>query len=168
MNGVRYETPAFAGFTASASWGEDDFWEVGLRSAGEAGGFKMLFGAGYSELSDENTTGLSVSFAKDSDVFQVGGYVQHLATGLFLHSAYGFEDNNETLLRNGQTTVDSDHYYIKGGIRQKWAPFGATILYADYAQYRDQLGPAALALGATSGTFDRYGGGIAQRSTLPR
>ena len=32
----------------------------------------------------------------------------------------------------------------------------------DYAEYLDQLGPAALALGATSSTLQRYGGGIAQ------
>ena len=41
-------------------------------------------------------------------------------------------------------------------------PLGATIIYGDYAEYSDQLGPAALAAGATSSTLHRYGGGIAQ------
>ena len=48
MNGVRYDSPVFAGFTVSASWGEDDVWEVALRYSGEFGGFKVLAGAGYS------------------------------------------------------------------------------------------------------------------------
>ncbi len=162
MNGVRYDTPAFAGFTASASWGEDDFWEVGLRYSGEFSGFKVLAGAGYSEFTDEGTTGPPVSPVKNSDVFQVGGYIQHLATGLFLHAAYGNEENNDTILNNGKTALDSDHWYLKGGIRQKWTTLGATVVYGDYAEYDDQLGPGALAAGATSSTLKRYGGGIAQ------
>ena len=162
MNGVRYDTPAFAGFTASASWGEDDFWEVALRYSGEFSGFKVVAGAGYSEFTDEGTTGPSVSPVKNSDVFQVGGYIQHLATGLFLHAAYGMEENNDTVLNNGKTALDSDHWYLKGGIRQKWTSLGATVVYGDYAEYDDQLGPGALAAGATSSTLRRYGGGIAQ------
>ncbi len=162
MNGVRYDTPAFAGFTAFASWGEDDFWEVGLRYSGEFSGFKVLAGAGYSEFSDEGSTGPSVSPVKNSDAFQVGGYIEHLATGLFLHAAYGMEENNDTILNNGRTALDSNHWYLKGGIRQKWTTLGATILYGDYAEYDDQLGPGALAAGATSSTLHRYGGGIAQ------
>ena len=72
------------------------------------------------------------------------------------------EDNNDTVLTNGTTALDSDHWYVKGGIRQKWTPLGATVVYGDYAEYDDQLGPGALAAGATSSTLRRYGGGIAQ------
>lgn len=125
----------------------------------------MLLGAGYSEFTDENTTGPSVSARKDSNVFQVGGYAQHLETGLFVHAAYGYEDNNDTLINTSAGTrvaQDSDHWYVKSGIRKKWTPLGATIVYGDYAEYLDQLGPAALALNATDSTFRRYGGGIAQ------
>jgi hypothetical protein len=166
MNGVRYDTPAFAGFTASASWGEDDFWEVGLRYTGELAGFKVLGGVAYSNFSDENTTGPSVFVAeKDSQFFQIGGYVQHMATGLFLHGSYGKEENNDVLIRtaNGaRVAPDSDHWYVKAGVRAKLTPLGATVFYGEYAEYNDQLGPAALGLGATSSTFERIGGGIAQ------
>ncbi len=162
MNGVRYDTPAFAGFSASASWGEDDFWEVAGRYTGEFGGFKMLFGAGYSEMRDENTTGAPVSLHKVSEYFQAGGYIQHLETGLFLHGAFGAEKNNDTVLLNGRIAPDSDHWYVKSGIRKKWTALGATVVYGDFAEYLDQLGPGALALNATSSTLRRYGGGIAQ------
>jgi len=100
---------------------------------------------------------------KDTNYFQVGGYIQHLATGLFLHGAYGREDNSDTVIAGGVTPPNSDHWYFKGGIRQKWTPLGATIVYGDYAQYNDQLSPTALkVLHATSSTLNRYGGGIAQ------
>jgi hypothetical protein len=162
MNGVRYDSPTVARFSVSASWGEDDFWEMAGRYAGEVGGFKLAFGAGYSEMHDENTSGAAVSLEKNSQFFQIGGYAQHLATGLFVHAAYGHEDNNDTLLTNGFRAEDGEHWYVKAGIRRKWTALGATIVYADYAQYIDQLGPAALAVGATSSTLDRFGGGIAQ------
>ena len=91
-----------------------------------------------------------------------GVYLQHVSSGLFLHAAYGFEDNNGTILNNGRTAQNGQHWYLKAGFRQKWAPYGATIFYGDYAEYLDQLGPAALALGATESTLTRFGGGAAQ------
>lgn len=162
MNAVRYDSPVFAGFSASASWGEDDVWEIATRYSGEWSGLKILLGAGYSENSDENTTGPSLSPKKKSDFLQAGGYLQHLPTGVFVHAAYGAEDNNDSVLNNVRIAPDNHHWYAKAGIRQKWVRLGATIVYGDYARYDDQLGPAALALGATSSTLTRYGGGIAQ------
>ncbi len=164
MNGVRYDTPAIAGFTASASWGEDDFWEVALRYSGEFSGFKVLFGAGYSEFTDENVAGpLPVGSVKHSDFFQAGGYIQHIETGLFLHAAYGHEDNSDTRIGVAQLQPENgEHWYLKGGVRRKWNTLGATIVYGDYAEYLDQIGPVALGLGVTDSTLRRYGGGIAQ------
>lgn len=163
MNAVRYDSPVFAGFSASASWGEDDDWEVAARYSGQLNGFKVSLGVGYSENTAENiAVALPAGSKKDSRFFQAGGYVEHMATGLFVHGAYGREDNSNTLLPGGVTPPDSNHWYVKSGVRQKWTPLGATIVYGDFAEYNDQLGPGALALGATSSTLHRYGGGIAQ------
>lgn len=164
MNAVRYDTPVFAGFTASASWGEDDFWEVALRYNGEFSGFKVSLGAGYSQTNDEGVTvPLPAGSVKEANNFQVGGYVQHLATGLFIHGAYGREDHNGTTIGAAALVPpDSHQWYVKAGIRQNWTSLGATILYGAYADYEDQVGPNALALGATSSQLKRYGGGIAQ------
>lgn len=163
MNGVRYDTPTYAGFTASASWGEDDFWEVALRYAGEISGFKVALGVGYTSITSETTSNNATAFAhKDTQFFQAGGYAEHIATGLFVHGAYGHEDNSDVVLTNGETALDGEHYYVKAGIRRKWLPFGATVVYGDYAVYLDQLGPAALKAGATSSEFEVIGGGIAQ------
>jgi hypothetical protein len=162
MNGVRYDTPVVGGFSGSASFSGDDVYEFAARYAGELAGFKLAFGAGYSQHSDESITGPSISFDKDSTNVQVGGYIQHLMTGLFLHATYGHEDNHDTLLKNGKIALDGDHWSVKGGIRQKWTSLGNTIVYGQFAEYNDQLGPGALAAGATGSTLQRFGGGLAQ------
>ncbi|MFA5901258.1 MAG: porin [Hyphomicrobium sp.] len=162
MNGVRYDSPTFAGFSMSASWGEDDDWEVAGRYTGEKSGFKLAFGTGYSVNTDEATQPLPVSHAKDSAVFQVGGYAQHLASGLFLHAAYGNENNNGKETLAGFTEPNSHQWYLKGGIRRQWLSPGHSVLYAEYGAYIDQLSPAALAEGATSSRFERFGAGLVQ------
>lgn len=163
MNAVRYDTPVIAGFSASASWGEDDDWQIAARYAGEISGFKVLLGVGYSGSTDENlTVPIAGLIKKDSDYVQAGGYAEHIATGLFIHGTYGHENNGETVLAGGVTPPDSEHWYVKAGIRKTWTPLGATIVYGDYGQYIDQLGPGALALGVTSSELEQFGGGVVQ------
>jgi hypothetical protein len=163
MDGARYDTPIFAGLSASASYGEDDDWEVaGRYNNDEIAGFKLALGVGYSVNTDENTQPPPVSLRKDSGFFQAGGYVQHLATGLFLHGAYGNEDNHGEPIFSGLTEPNSQQWYAKAGLRRTWSDFGATILWGEYTQYLDQIGPAALNAGVTESEFTRWGLGIAQ------
>lgn len=162
MNGLRYDTVAFVGFSASASWGQDDFWEVSGRYTGEIGGFKVAASIGYTVMKDETASFAVPALHKDSEFFQAGAYMQHLATGLFIHGIYGEEDNNGTPLTSGLIEPNSDQYFVKAGIRQSVLPLGATIVYGDYARYNDQLGPTAINMGATSSVLERFGGGIAQ------
>lgn len=163
MNAVRYDTPLFAGFSASASWGEDDDWQIGARYAGEKLGFKVLLGVGYSGSSDEKLSVVLPSLIeKDSRYFQAGGYAEHVDTGLFLHVAFGREDNGGTRLAGNATPPNGEHWSLKGGVRRKWTPLGATIVYGDAGKYIDQVGPAAVSLGITSSELNQFGGGIVQ------
>ncbi|HEX5600245.1 MAG TPA: porin, partial [Hyphomicrobiaceae bacterium] len=54
-NLVRYVSPTFSGFTFSASWGEDDFWDVALRYANEFNGVRVAGGIGYQKWTDGNS-----------------------------------------------------------------------------------------------------------------
>lgn len=179
LNAVRYDTPTFAGFSVSASWGEDDFWDVAARYAGEFNGVKIAVTAAYSHQSEEAGSQFSVpifgpsapgitiatqNLHQDSGYFQIGAYLQHLPTGLFVYGAYGHEDNdsrNETSLSFDGNSLgsiengahDSDHWYIKSGIRRKWHALGHTVLYGEYARYNDMYNPAFDALTAIGSIF---------------
>lgn len=162
MDGARYDSPIFGGFSFSASYGMDDDVEAALRYQGELAGFKLAAAAGYSSNTDVNTQPPPISLGKDADYFQAGAYVQHLVTGLFVHGAYGTEDNNGTTIFSGLTEPDSHHWYLKGGIRRQWNTYGHTVLYGEYADYFDQMSPLALNAGATDSEFSRWGFGAAQ------
>lgn len=158
-NAVRYDTPSYSGFSASASWGEDDFWDVVARYSGEFRSFKIAAAVAYSENSDED---LFVSVPhRDASYFQVGAYLQHAPTGLFLYGAYGAEDTNH-LTAGGNPIGDGHHWYVKAGIRQKWVPLGHTVLWAEYARYLDMTGDSLIDAGATGSELDRWGLGIVQ------
>jgi hypothetical protein len=149
-NSVRYDTPTFAGFSASASWGEDDFWDIALRYAGEMHGFKLAAAAAYSESTDAT---FPPAQADNTQYFQIGAYVQHIATGLFLYGAYGNLESDVAGIPS------SDTWYIKPGIRAKWNHLGATILYGEYL-HNDDGGFGNL--GATSTELDVWGLGAVQ------
>ena len=162
MSGVRYDSPTFAGFSWSASYGQVGDYEAALRYTGELSGFKVALGTGYSVNTDELTQRPPVSFHKDPAFFQLGGYIEHLATGLFLHGDYGEEDNHHKPIFSGIAEPDSHQWYVKGGIHRNWNALGATILWGECTQYIDQIGPAALNAGVTGSEFTRWGFGAAQ------
>ncbi len=55
--------------------------------------------------------------------------VEHTATGLFAYGAYGHENTD-------LTTGDSNIWYGKGGLRERWTHLGHTVLYGEYEQVR--------------------------------
>jgi hypothetical protein len=149
QNVVRYDSPTFGGFSVSASWGEDDMWDVAARYAGEHAGFKFAAAAAYNEYSN---------IAVDTfQYFQVGAYLEHVPTGLFLYGAYG----------NAQydiATGDSDTYYVKAGLRERWTPLGHTVLYGEYEKNEasDAFVQQILVGNTTSSDFNLWGIGVVQ------
>jgi hypothetical protein len=65
-NLVRYISPAFWGFTFSASWGEDDFWDTALRYANEWNGVRFAAGIGYQKWMDGDATARLPTFLGSS------------------------------------------------------------------------------------------------------
>jgi len=157
VNSVRYDSPTFGGFSVSASWGEDDFWDVAARYAGEGGGFKFAAAAAYSEATDENLVsclgpgvppagcGL-IAQGPDTQFFQIGAYIQHIPTGLFLYGAYG------QLEADGGPHLN-DFWYVKAGLRERWHPLGHTVLYGEYENGQNDVIGSDVQL---------WGGGVVQ------
>ena len=154
LNVVRYDTPTISGFTLSASWGEDDFWDVALRYAGEFGEFKVAAAIGYSEW-DGGDNHLDLSGAQETELLEVGGSIMHTPTGIFVAATYSTYEANTGAVVN----ADSDAWYVKAGIKQKWNSLGATAIYGEYANYangENAIDPLDLS------DVDRYGIGLHQ------
>lgn len=122
-NTVRYDSPDFGGFSVSAAWGEDDIWSIATRYVGQWKDFKVAAVAAYFESTDEN---LNLGVSATQQYFQAGAYVKHIPTGLFAYGAYGHDGYDADDMGQSET------YYLKGGIRQRWLPLGHTVLYGEY------------------------------------
>ena len=164
-NNVRYDTPVYAGFSLSASWGEDDVWAVSGRYAGEFSGFKFAAAIAYNESTDENGPGGLSHLALEAQALQIGAYIQHIQSGLFLYGAYGHEYIDELVLSDGtdvSNKPEGDNWYIKGGIRTKHSPLGATVYYGEYGRNDDKMDGATFASGIVSSEVKQWGLGVVQ------
>ena len=167
---IRYDTPTFAGFSASASWGEDDIWGVSGRYAGEFSGVKLSVAVAYVESTDENffNGGFNGQAAANggfsAQAFQVGGYLEHVPTGLFVYGAYAkdYSDVSEAVRGAGLTNPEGDNWYIKPGIRTHLNSLGQTIFYGEYGKNNDKLTSALYDAGISSSDLKQYGLGVVQ------
>jgi hypothetical protein len=173
---IRYDSPTYHGFSVSAGWGEDDFWDVAARYAGEWSGFKVAAAAAYTQWTPDfaGPTGAfsTVNVNGDTDYFQAGLYVEHIPTGLWAYGAYGhIETDGLTAdvpltvigtVTGGFNIADGDTYYVKGGLRERWHPLGHTVLYGEYAQYQDSQSDLVTNAGFTGAETEMWGVGIVQ------
>jgi predicted porin len=156
VNLIRYISPAFAGFTASASWGEDDRQDIALRWAGEHHGFRMAAGIGFQKLTDFNNgdgnggcanptktnLGVGPQDAKISNVnceaLGMSGSIMHVPTGIFVSGSYG-ESKDKNLGELTKTTFPlfpvndkNKHWSVTAGVEQKWFALGKTTLFGEF------------------------------------
>jgi predicted porin len=149
QNVVRYDSPTFGGFSVSASWGEDDMWDVAARYAGEFGGFKLAVAGAYNEITDQAyNNGANIP---DADYVQIGVYVQHVQTGLFAMYNFGRLDIDLASLGAPVATDDIDTHYVKAGLRTKLNALGATVFYGEYLNGQDGFAVGNLPIAAISG-----------------
>jgi hypothetical protein len=134
-NLAKYVSPNTFGFILQAAAGEDDFWDVALRYAGEFAGFRIATGVGYQRWTDGNAFDPRVGFTgsqgdrgcadldfanntsnnnddgSDVDCHAVGlsGSIMHLGTGLYVHGSYGYlQDDNREALFAAELFPDAD------------------------------------------------------------
>lgn len=149
---VRYDTPEFYGFTGVAAWGQDDYWDVGIKYAGEVGDFKLAARIAYGETTDDSpsvgsqcvSVGVAANDA-DEGCNHLGGSisVMHEPTGLYANFAAGrFEDeeilNNNARLRAANADEVSTFWAVEAGIERKWLPLGKTTVFGQY--YKNEGG----------------------------
>ncbi|MCB1529184.1 MAG: hypothetical protein KDJ45_15995, partial [Hyphomicrobiaceae bacterium] len=146
-NVVRYDSPALAGFTVSAAWGEDDMWDVALRYAGEFSGFKLALNVGYQEWrdgnNDERNCDVGGAGQPDRSCSQFGVFagILHAPTGLFVEGGYGirWDDNVPAAFDDNST-----QWFVVAGIEQKFFALGKTTLFGEYQRWDIGLTGAGL------------------------
>ena len=122
-NGVRYDTPTWWGFSASAGEYENTEWDVAVKYAADWNNFKVSAAYGFAENTDEgcssgtaiantvvgpvNTSCSNVAnlggggapfqgFSKDVTSNQVGASIMHVPTGLWIYGLWEDENNQGT------------------------------------------------------------------------
>jgi predicted porin len=155
-NEIMYTTPEFAGFQASAAWGEADLWAVSLAYAGEFSGFRVAAKVAYADVSDAATFALGDAGTSgatsgctpgalgndanhtevDCNHWTAAASVLHVPTGLFLSGGYvSFTDNNRAAAFDDNDTA----WWVHGGIEQKYFAVGKTTLYGEYGEQENGL-----------------------------
>jgi len=124
QNAFRYDSPTWAGFSMSTSYGEDDMWDIALKYAADWNSIKVSAAAGYTQLTDEGCNTRTGSgngsvnpliaagctnnaiagggglpfqnFRSDGQLFQVGASVLHVPSGLFAYGLFQRDEENGT------------------------------------------------------------------------
>ncbi|MGH1350859.1 MAG: porin [Methyloligellaceae bacterium] len=127
---VRYDSPTLAGFKVSASWQDNEDYDVALRFGSTFGDFTIAAGVAY--LNEEDSEGTET----------VSGSVSalHIPTGLNVTFAAGDQDADDV-------DDEKSFYYVKGGIKRKVFAAGTTAFSVDYQVEEDAQGDEADKIG---------------------
>lgn len=137
-NVVRYDTPELAGFVLSASFGEDDIWDVGAKYEGESRGFKIAASIAYTESTDESGIDGSGDVPNSTIVGSVA--VLHEPSGLNALISAGRRSFDAAVLDADnvfRTPADASFIYAKLGLIAKLTALGSTNFYAEYGHFSD-------------------------------
>jgi hypothetical protein len=150
LNTVKYVSPTFGGFIASASWSEDDRIEAALRYAGEFSGIRLAAGIGYQKMTDfnngdgnagcANLSGNAQISAVNCAMLGVSGSAMHVQSGLYVAGAYGERKDKNTAALVSMTSAthpanDKDKFYsLQAGVEQKFFGLGKTTVYGEYVK----------------------------------
>ena len=156
-NVVRYDTPTFAGFSASAAWGEDDMWDTSLTYKGDVGDFALVGKVGYGESTDPGINGGYCTVGNgDCQWWGAAGTVMHTPTGIYVYAGYGATQIDLTAAQAGADD-EATTWFVQGGIEKKFFPIGKTTLFGEYR--KDEVG---LSKAATGSELDFWAAGVVQ------
>lgn len=155
---IRYISPTLAGFVISAAYGQDDFYDVALRYAGEFGQIRIAGGIGYQRDTSGDTGGgtaagscLAGPGLSTYDCALIGASLsmQHTPTGLYVAGAYGQHENELA----GSGADKGMGYRVTGGVYSKWISLGKTNIWGEYGYNENDVQDSELVV---------YGVGIQQ------
>jgi hypothetical protein len=121
QNAFRYDSPTWAGFSMSTSYGEDDMWDIAVKYAADWNSVKFSAAVGWTQLTDEGCNAFGKfhagrtcsnvavvggggtpfqNYRQDGQLFQVGASVLHVPSGLFVYGLYQHDENDGTQFKS--------------------------------------------------------------------
>ena len=165
-NAFRYDTPTWAGFSVSTSYGEDDMWDVAVKYAADWNSVKFSAAAGYTQVTDEGclavrqarpaptshcwvaverptrtSAGMRISSrsARPSCTFHQACSFMACIRASRTTGPSGKRFNFNTGQAYDSAANETDVWYVKAGIKRAWSPVGATVLFGEWGQYNDMF-----------------------------
>lgn len=125
-DGVRYDTPKFAGFQVSGSAQQGGEYSIAGRYSGEFGGFKIAAAAGYDNISaTQASTGYEYDITGSASVIHSSGISLTLAAAKAEYKAASTRAD------------DPSNLYVKLGYKASLTDLGATAFAVDWQQTSD-------------------------------
>jgi hypothetical protein len=157
-NVVRYDTPTFANFTATAAWGEDDMWDLALTYKGDVGDFKLVGKVGYGESTDPKANKGNCADRGNGDCqwWGAAGTIMHAPTGLYVYGGYG-EQTLDLKAADAGLDDSSTTWFVQAGIERKFFPLGKTTVFGEYRH--DDVG---VSKAGNSSDLDFWAAGVVQ------
>ncbi len=160
---VRYDTPAWAGFSFSASVGEaGDYWGTMVRYANEFQALRIAAGFGYDKSTDiltpvggavGPTNAAFTGPLPEISAWGGGVSVMHIPTGLFAQGHYiaadfkgssnGYWGTSSSSSTSNPTKKDAHYWLVQGGVSHNWFGMGRTNVYGEYGSAVDWGADAA-------------------------
>jgi hypothetical protein len=148
---VMYTTPTWYGFTFSGAFGEDNFFDVAGRYAGEWYGFRVAGGVGYRWYEDREpdqiVLGPPDTKRRDTDRrhWLASWSTMHVATGLFVSGTWtqymwrGSNPHEIFDLDPARHRPDTTLWWVDAGIERNWFGIGATTFYGEFGRVNDGI-----------------------------
>jgi hypothetical protein len=168
-NLVRYDSPELAGLVASASFGEDDVWDIGFHYGVETAHFHFDAAVAYTEVSDGDNSVIGNALGLDQSTIVGSLSALHHATGLNFTFAAGkrsWDDAVVDLDGISRRPKDTCFVYSKLGWLAQHNHLGPTAYYGEYGLFEDFVSatdqPDFLDTLDASGTAARIAGNTAE------
>ena len=175
---IMYQTPTWHGFTFSGAFGEDDFWDVAGRYAGEWYGFRVAAGIGYRWYDD-----------REPDILVIGppgrnlddthrrhwlssASLMHIATGLFVSGTwtqYEYDGSNPHEIFDLDPTrnrPDTTLWWVDAGIEKNWFGIGLTTFYGEYGRIGEGVTGLVAVAGGTGAQLSSGLGPLGARGVV--
>jgi len=135
QDAIRYDTPTFAGFTASAAFGDSDDIDAALRYQQTWNSVEVSAAIGYQFDPD-------FKVFNGDEMYIASAAFKHVPTGIWATAAYQLQDYGQnpfdgTVIEDDFSVDDNELYGFMIGISKNWTGHGDTTFHFAWGHGED-------------------------------